>query len=416
MNPILEKAAKTMAKKEIVAKNDESKPYVILVLQGGGALGAYQVGAYQALEEMGYLPDWVAGTSIGAINAAVIAGNEPGNRLNKLEELWNEISWPDGWSGHLIGETRKLFNMGSNIEALLFGQPNFFVPRFPTPFFVPAGSPGATSFYDTAPLRGTLDRLVNFGIVNFGQGQVRPGQGQVRLSLGTTRVQTGEMLFFDNTDPTYGKLTSEHVMASGSLPPGFPAVEIKGQLYWDGGCVSNTPLQAILDDEPERSPLIFMIDLWDADGPAPQTMDEVLWRQKQIQYASRTAHQIEATAKRRNLRRSLSLLASHLPKEALDKPEVKEALAQTSKTKMDIVHIIYRPDSDQISQSDAEFSRRSIEERRNAGYNDMMFALKQKPWSKHVPQYVGAVVHQVRGGKISSRIPTIKASHLNASG
>ena len=359
-----------MSKKDRAAKSGGSKPYVIFVLQGGGALGAYQIGAYQALEEAGYLPDWVAGTSIGAINAAVIAGSRPEDRLDKLEELWNEISWPDDWSGRLIGDSRKLYNMGSNMEALLFGQPNFFVPRFPTPFLVPAGSPGATSFYDTAPLRGTLDRLVDFGIVN---------SGKVRLSLGTTRVRTGEMLFFDNSGPR--KLTSEHVMASGSLPPGFPAVQIEGELYWDGGCVSNTPLQAILDDEPARSLLIFMIDLWDAHGHAPQTMDEVLWRLKQIQYASRTAHQIEATAKRRNLRHSLRLLASHLPAQVLGNPEVKDALAQSSNTKMDIVHIIYHPDSEQISQSDAEFSRRSIAERRAAGYKDMMLALDKEPWS-----------------------------------
>lgn len=388
-----------MSKKDRAAKSGGNKPYVIFVLQGGGALGAYQIGAYQALEEAGYLPDWVAGTSIGAINAAVIAGSRPEDRLDKLEELWNEISWPDDWSGRLIGESRKLYNMGSNMEALLFGQPNFFVPRFPTPFLVPAGSSGATSFYDTAPLRGTLDRLVDFGIVN---------SGKVRLSLGATRVSTGEMLFFDNSGPR--KLTSEHVMASGSLPPGFPAVQIDGELYWDGGCVSNTPLQAILDDEPARSLLIFMIDLWDAHGQAPQTMDEVLWRQKQIQYASRTAHQIEATAKRRNLRHSLRLLASHLPAQVLGNPQVKDALAQSSNTKMDIVHIIYHPDSDQVSQSDAEFSRRSIAERRAAGYKDMRLALDKEPWLEPVAEYVGAVVHNVKGGKISSRIPTIKAS------
>ena len=384
-----------MAKKEKVAKGVDGKPYVIFVLQGGGALGAYHIGAYQALEEAGYMPDWVAGTSIGAINAAVIAGSLPGNRLHKLEELWNEISWPDDWRGQLSGETRKLYNMGSNMEALLFGQPNFFVPRFPTPFFAPAGTPGATSFYDTTPLRATLDRLVDFKIVN---------SGKVRLSLVTTQVRTGSMMFFDNTDR---ELASEHVMASGSLPPGFPAEQIDGELYWDGGCVSNTPLQAVLDDEPERRLLVFMIDLWDARGPAPQTMDEVLWRQKQIQYASRTTHQIEATAKRRNLRHSLRLLASHLPQQALGSPEVQDALAQTSKTKMDIVHIIYHPEPDQISQSDAEFSRRSIAERRAAGYKDMKLALDRKPWAEPVSEYVGAVVHCVRGGKISSRIPTI---------
>ena len=303
-----------MAKKEKVAKSVDGKPYVIFVLQGEGALGAYHIGAYQALEKAGYTPDWVAGTSIGAINAAVIVGSPPGNRLQKLEELWNEISWPDDWRGQLVGETRKLYNMGSNMEALLFGQPNFFVPRFPVPFFAPAGTPGATSFYDTTPLRATLDRLVDFKIVN---------SGKVRLSLGTTQVRTGSMMFFDNTDR---ELTPEHVMASGSLPPGFPAEQIDGELYWDGGCVSNTPLQAVLDDEPERPLLVFMIDLWDARGPAPQTMDEVFWRRKQIQYASRTAHQIEATAKRRNLRHSLRLLASRLPHRRLAAPRFRTRL------------------------------------------------------------------------------------------
>jgi len=231
--------------------------------------------------------------------------------------------------------------------------------------------------------------------------------GKVRLSLGTTQVRTGSMVFFDNTRR---KLAPEHVMASGSLPPGFPAVQVDGEPYWDGGCVSNTPLEAILDDDPEGRLLVFMIDLWDAPGPAPQTMDEVFWRQKQIQYASRTTQQIEATARRRNLRHSLGLLASHLPDEALRKPAVQDALAQISKAKMDIVHIIYHPDSDQIAQSDAEFSRPSIAERRAAGYADMGLALAKKPWLEAVPEHVGAVVHSVKGGEILSRIPTVKAS------
>jgi NTE family protein len=383
---------------KISARRTEAMSRIVFILQGGGALGAYQVGAYHALEEAGYLPDWVAGTSIGAINSAVIAGNEPGDRLHKLEELWNEISWGVDWGGQLKGESRKLYNTGSYMEALLFGQPNFFVPRFPNPYFTPAGAPEATSFYDTTPLRATLERLVDFETLN---------SGKVRLSLGTTRVRTGSMVFFDNTR---GKLTPEHVMASGSLPPGFPAVQVEGELYWDGGCVSNTPLEAILDDDPQERLLIFMIDLWDAHGPAPQTMDEVFWRQKQIQYASRTAQQIEATAKRRNLRHSLGLLASHLPDEALGKPGVRDALAQTSKAKMDIVHIIYHPGSDQISQSDAEFSRHSIAERRTSGYADMMLALKRKPWLQPVPEHVGAVVHSVKGDKIFSRIPTVNDS------
>ncbi|MFZ0928279.1 MAG: patatin-like phospholipase family protein [Syntrophobacteraceae bacterium] len=388
------------SKEKISAKRADAMPRVIFVLQGGGALGAYHIGAYQALEEAGYLPDWVAGTSIGAINAAVIAGNQPGDRMQKLEELWNEISWAGDWGEHLSGESRRLYNMGSNMEALLFGQPNFFVPRFPSPYCAPAGTPGATSFYDTAPLRSTLELFVDFDIIN---------SKKVRLSLGTTQVRTGSMKFFDNTCTKKG-LTAEHVMASGSLPPGFPAVQIEGELYWDGGCVSNTPLEAILADDPGGSLLVFMIDLWDAHGPAPQTMDEVFWRQKQIQYASRTTQQIEATAKRRNLRHSLGLLASHLPDEALRIPAVQDALAQTSKAKMDIVHIIYHPGSDQISQSDAEFSRPSIAERRASGYADMTLALAKKPWLEPVPEHVGAVVHSIKGGEILSRIPTVKAS------
>ena len=191
---------------------------VALVLQGGGALGAYHIGAYQALHEAGYEPEWVSGISIGAVNAALIVGNQPDARLGKLTKFWDEISRPDGWGATFGGDLRKWFNWGSVTEAVLFGQPRFFSPRFPNPYFAPPGTPGATSFYDTSPLRSTLERLADFDLIN---------SGHVRLSLGATRVRTGELVFFDSHRQ---RIAPEHVMASGSLPPGFPATQVEGEM------------------------------------------------------------------------------------------------------------------------------------------------------------------------------------------
>jgi NTE family protein len=362
---------------------------VILVLQGGGALGAYHVGAYQALEEEGYRPSWIAGISIGAINAAIIAGNLPGNRLEKLEEFWDRISRPDGWGAVFTGNFRRWFNMFSAAEAFVLGQPNFFVPRLPNPYFAWPGTPGATSFYDTAPLHSTLRNLVNFDLIN-----KRP----VRLSLGATRVTTGEMVFFDNTDREIGP---EHVMASGSLPPGFPAMRIDGELYWDGGCVSNTPLEAVLKDLPRTRTLVFMIDLWNARGPEPTTIDDVLWRQKRIQYSSRTSVQIEAATHRIHEARLMRELTLARAARAEDGP-VAEEIDYGQYETIDIVHLIYDPPPEQIPQSDAEFSRPSIADRRAAGYAEMKRALKDAPWRTVAERTdIGAVVHRVRGGQVA---------------
>ena len=237
------------------------KPKVVLVLQGGGALGAYHIGCYQALAEAGYQPDWVSGISIGAINAAIIAGNPAERRLERLEQLWADISRPGGWGHLLVGDLRRWFNLGSAMEAITWGQPNFFVPRAPGPLLAAPGTPQATSFYDTGPLRATLLRLTDFDQIN---------RGDVRISLGATRVRTGELVFFDSNRCAIGP---EHVMASGALPPGFPAVEVDGELYWDGGCVSNTPLEAVVGDPPAVDTLVFIIDLWSGQGPMPTTMD-----------------------------------------------------------------------------------------------------------------------------------------------
>lgn len=370
--------------------------HVVLVLQGGGALGAYHIGAYQALEEAGYLPDWVAGISIGAINSAIIVGNPPEQRLEKLATLWHDISRPDEWGKLLPRDLLKWFNMGSATEAFLLGQPNFFFPRFPNPYFALPGTPGATSFYDTTPLRQTLEQLADFDLIN---------SGPVRLSLGATEVTTGELEFFENQSRRKRNIQPEHVIASGSLPPGFPPIQVDGKLYWDGGCVSNTPLQAILDDQPDTPTLVFMIDLWDPHGPEPRTMDEVLWRQKQIQYASRTAHHIETVVKQQNLQRAIGVLKSHVPEKAMSNAAVQQATAHQSDHTMHIVHIIYHPTADQVPQSAAEFSRPSIAARRADGYKDMKNALKQAPWFHPTEAHVGAIVHKFQGEQISREMP-----------
>src|SRR2546423_9132426 len=200
------------------------KPRIVLLLQGGGALGAYHIGAYQAMQEAGYEPDWVSGISIGAINAAVIAGNAPEARLAKLEQLWHEISWPDEWGALLSGELRRAFNQWNFGAALLFGQPNFWLPRVPNPLFLSQVTPETASFCDTSPMRATLQRLANFALIN---------EKKTRLSLGATQVSTGTLVFFDSCREA---IRPEHVIASGSLPPGFPATRIDAELYWDGGC------------------------------------------------------------------------------------------------------------------------------------------------------------------------------------
>lgn len=247
-----------------------------LVLQGGGALGAYQVGVYQALEEAGYAPDWFAGTSIGAINAAIMAGSRPEERLAKLECFWDTIAWPEPWDVPIDGPGRWAYNAWSGMLAMWAGQPGFFRPRLINPWLI-SGPAGAISYYDAADLRGTLDDLIDFDLVN---------SGGVRLSLGAVNVRTGRQVYFDSRDQPIG---IEHVLTSAAFPPAFPPVEIDGEWYWDGGIVSNTPLDVVIDDNPRRSTLVFMVDLFNGRGALPRTMDEVAERHKDITYAARGA-------------------------------------------------------------------------------------------------------------------------------
>jgi len=373
-------------------ENSDNKTKVVLGLQGGGALGAYHIGAYQALEEAGFRPDWVSGISIGAINSAILVGNEPADRLERLEELWWAISRSDPWGG-ILGtgwqngsrELDRMLNFCSHAGALTFGQPNFFRPNFPSPYFAAPGTPAAISFYDTSPMRATLGRLADFDLIN---------EGDTRLSLGATSLSTGHMVFFDNTRQTIGP---EHVLASGSLPPAFPPIAIDGDLYWDGGCISNTPLEAVSIDKPDQDTIVFMIDLWSASGHPPRTLDDVLWRQKQIQYANRTAFNIDAVVTKLNLQRTRELL--------------KATPHETAAPRFDIVHIVYHPEQDQISQSDAEFSRASIAERRAAGYRDTIEAIAMAPWRHPKEEQTCCAVHRVEQGTVTHQpTPSVQAT------
>ena len=275
---------------------------VALVMQGGGALGAFQAGVYEALAESGLLPDWIAGISIGAINAALIAGNPPEKRVERLREFWEGVSappfaeFPDIARTLFAGDAaRGLLNQMHAAGALFRGAPGFFTPRPVPPFLYPAGTIEATSYYDTSMLRGTLERLIDFDRIN---------SGPTRLSVGTVNVRSGNFVYFDSRTHA---IKPEHIMASGALPPGFAPVEIEGELYWDGGLVSNTPLQWVVQGAGDRhDTLALQIDLWSARGEAPHDLPEVMTRQKEIQYSSRTRANTDEFKKIQTVRAALA--------------------------------------------------------------------------------------------------------------
>jgi NTE family protein len=276
--------------------------HAVLVLQGGGALGSYQAGVYEGMAEAGVDPDWVTGVSIGAINAALIAGNPPAERVDRLRQFWNRVSS----AAPLIPPSeldlvRPAFNRLSAAGAATFGVPGFFAPRLPPPSLAPQGTAGALSFYDTAPLEATLMELVDFDLVN---------RKHVRLSLGSVNVRTGNSLYFDNREIRIGP---EHVIASGALPPGFAPVVIDGEYYWDGGIVSNTPLSYVLDDSPQMNALVVQVDLFSARGDLPRNIDEVLERAKDIQYSSKTRFNTTRVKDIEDMRGSLKRVIGKLP-------------------------------------------------------------------------------------------------------
>lgn len=356
---------------------------IALVLQGGGALGAYQVGIFEALANAGMCPHWFAGTSIGAINAAIMAGNQPKNRLAKLTAFWDRISRPDGWALYPHDEeTRRRANQWHSLEAVVLGQPGFFHPRGINPWLASAGTNEAISYYDTTPLLETLGEVVDLGEIN---------SRKVRLSLGAVNLATGEQRYFDNARDgiSYG-----HIMASGALPPAFAPVELDDGCFWDGGIVSNTPLDVVLDDEPRISTLCFMVDLWDPIGPKPRTMDDVLEREKDIRYASRSQRHIAAYRRAHNLRRAVLAMWNRLPPEARADPDLQQLAWLGCTTTMHIVHLIYQNAKYETACKDYEFSRASISEHRAAGHRDAQRALHERPWERAHQPHQGVIVHE----------------------
>ena len=345
---------------------------VALVLQGGGALGAYQAGVYEALAEAGVHPDWVAGVSIGAINGALIAGNPPETRVDKLRAFWEGITASPhlDWTAQLLDSfaqgdtTRQILNQTSALSALIAGAPGFFDLRFPAPWFRPVGTPHATSFYDTTRLTTTLERLIDFERIN---------AGTTRLSVGAVNVRTGNFVYFDTTTHTIGP---HHVMASGALPPGFPAVEIEGEHYWDGGLVSNTPLQWVAESSPRLDTLAFQVDLWSARGELPRTMAEVATRHKEIQYSSRTRAGTDTFKHIQRIRRALADLHDKLPEELRHTPEARFLQPIADRKVYNLVHLIYRAKGYEGDSKDYDFSRASMREHWRAGYHDAVRTLR----------------------------------------
>jgi NTE family protein len=357
---------------------------VALVFQGGGALGAYQAGVYEALSETGCEPNWISGVSIGAINSAIIAGNTPENRLPRLREFWETISRRKVLPWTPEGDVfRAMRNQLSASMTILQGQPGFFRPRFPNPWLLPTGATGATSFYDTSPLHETLVKLVDFDIIN---------SGQKRFSVGAVNVRTGNFIYFDNKIHTIGP---EHIMASGALPPGFPAIKIEGEYYWDGGVVSNTPLQFLLDQPDHPSALVFQVDLFSARGPLPRDMFDVSERQKDITYSSRTRYTTDVFRRVQELRAKLYESLLRIP-EQLRTPEDQCLIDEYgSSGPVNICHLIYQEKTYEREFKDYEFSGTSMREHWQTGYEDTLKTLSRREWLKKPDDSIGIVVHDI---------------------
>jgi NTE family protein len=346
---------------------------VALLLQGGGALGAYQGGVYEALAEANIHPDWIAGISIGAINAAILAGNPPNSRIDRLREFWTQVttSATCDWSGNpFFGSVRSdgarnLLNQMSANFAVTWGAPGLFSARGLMPWLQPGGTQEATSFYDTSDLRHTLERLVDFDRLN---------AGTTRFSAGAVNVRTGNFVCFDTHTHT---IRPEHVMASGALPPGFPAVEIDGEHYWDGGLVSNTPLRWVIESDPRRQDtLAFQVDLWSAQGQLPRNMAEVATRYKEIQFSSRTRASTDQFKSVHRVQRALAALLDRLPADLEEDDDLKLLKSVASDKVYNIIHLIYRARNYEGQSKDYEFSRQSMQEHWRAGYHDTIRMLR----------------------------------------
>jgi NTE family protein len=356
---------------------------IALLLQGGGALGSYQAGVYQALAEADLHPDWVAGISIGAFNSAIIAGNPPETRVKRLREFWETIcSSPLGIPFFRFIDLKddlshQTVNQARAWNIVMFGAPRFFVPRLASTLLFP-GHVGRASFYDNSPIRETLAGVVDFDRIN---------AGAMRFSVGAVDVRSGNFTYFDTTSH---RISIEHVIASGSLPPALPATEVDGNHYWDGGLVSNTPLQWVLDNRPRRDTLAFQVDLWSARGELPKDLIDVEVRHKEIVYSSRTRAGTDHYKNAQQVRNALANLLKKLPPELRDEKEVKILEPHADDKVCNIAHLIYRSKSYEGFSKDFEFSRRTMEEHWQAGYRDAQYTL-QDPQVLQLPDRLEGV-------------------------
>jgi NTE family protein len=354
---------------------------IVLVLEGGGALGSYQAGVYQALHEAGIEPDWIIGTSIGAINASLIAGNAPPDRLLRLEEFWKRMEQDPIWKFREVfpGINDRL----SYWSTITRGISGFFRPN---PLaHVGDGFPlGAelAGYYSTAPLEATLTELVDFDLVNL---------GKPRLTVGAAHVRTSQMRYFDSRECALGV---KHILASGALPPAFPAVRIEGELYWDGGILSNTPTEAVFDDYPRKDSLIFSVHLWNPEGPEPSTMADVLNRHKDVQYSSRISSHIARHQQAHRLRHVINQLAARLPEAERNDPAVRELTGYGCQTRMHVVRLLAPQLDRETHTKDIDFSPAGIMRRWNAGYAHTKAVLERAPWAGEFDPLSAVILHE----------------------
>jgi NTE family protein len=369
-----------------LAKEVAGLGQTVMVLQGGGALGAYQVGVYEALHEAGIAPQWVIGTSIGAINAALIAGSKPDERVAKLCDFWSRVQndhfVPGGLPAWAATATR-------NMIAITGGVPAFFTPN-PMAFMGPHNQLGAEAagYYSVDPLRRTLEELIDFDQLN---------SGETRITVGASCVRTAEMRYFDSRDMP---LRLEHVLASGALPPGFPPVRIDGELYWDGGILSNTPVEVVFDDNPRRDSLVFAVHIWNPHGPEPETIWEVMNRQKDVQYSSRAVSHIQRQRQLHRMRHIIAELSKMLPEEKRRDNKVGDLASYGCLTRMHVVRLLAPALDYEDHSKDIDFSAHGIRRRREAGYKDTMETLEKAPWRNPVDDIEGFVLHETSGGRM----------------
>lgn len=365
---------------------------IVYLFHGGGALGAYQIGVFEGLCEKGYLPDWIIGTSIGAINSAILAGNAPEKRVKKLREFWHTIATkmpptPDTLNNILMERWQHFL---SALITTYCGQPGFFRPRLWNPWFAVQSTADKLSYYSTDELRSTLAKFIDFERIN---------DCHIRLSLGAVHVATGNLIYFDNTKM---KLTLEHVMASAALPPGFPAICIDDQFYWDGGVHSNTQINLLLCEREPLQYLCFMVHLFDSYGTRPTNMDDVYKRQKDIFYSSHHRQAIYTYKVAHNLRHAIRVLSEEMPESKKNDPEIKKLIDLGRTGIIHIARFHYKGKLSDLSSKDYDFSLPTVDLHIKNGYDDVNKALVKPPWYNYVPpDDIGLILYEVSENRIS---------------